>query len=1006
MRPTATARASLLGLGMLLLAALPVASQETGRITGMVTASTGRAVDGAQVYIEGSRIGALSTQEGRYLLLNVPPGSYTLKVDMLGFRTATQTVTVAAGETATADFTLSETAVAIDEIVVTGTAADIRAKEVGNSLEAITSQDFENLPVANPEDILQGRAAGVTVMTGGGQPGSGGTIKIRGTTTATTAPEPLIYVDGIRVFNLPMGNGGGARTGSNPLQDIDSRDIERIEVIKGASATTLYGTEAAGGVIQIFTKRGISGAPIWTADVGLGLATMPRFGAEGDPSEMYVNCSGEHYGLDTFNSDRDKRADRVMFVDPTCPSRGHWDKTGYDQRYNLSVRGGFGDITYYVSGSFNNTEGTLPNQGNQEGTFRGNFEFAPIEPLRFSVNTQYTRRDTDFVEDGNNSNGFLLNVGRGHQNYLKGGKEGECDNVPSDITCVTNAYLFQAENTARTDHFISGFTTYWDPTDEISNRLAVGFDYTDRGVRFVRNFADLRSPNGFLEDYNTRHTKLSVDYAGSWRTDFTGSSWLSTFSWGGQIFRDKHRYLNINVDGFAGPGTQTVETGANLTNRTDDQYTQTSAGFFFQEQLGWRDFLFATVGLRVDGNSAFGENFGLQAYPKASMSYVMSDHDWFPSDWFETFKLRAAIGESGKAPNQFARFRTWTPVAGYIAPGFTPGDPGNADVGPERTTELEYGFDASMFEGRIGFELTRWEATTNDALVNVQLPPSNGFTNSRVANVGKIENKGWEYTLSLVPVRMDNVDWTLFGTASFMKSEAVDLDGQQIAAGIKAEFREGYPAPSNFGSKITNPDAFAEPETESSSFLGEVFPTDLISLGTTVRVFQNLTLDVLFEHQGGHTLPNYTGYQNARRGAWQPCFEIQEKLVDFYRNGNQTALDGVTALERGKCAISGVGPSPNSDWWVEDASFWKLRTVSFSYAVPQQLLGSFLSSATITLAGRNLHTWTDFGLIDPEVEDFDDRSGVNYDGDGDFGRRDYYTIPSPRTWMLSFRLGF
>jgi TonB-linked SusC/RagA family outer membrane protein len=1009
MKTPASVRAFVFGLAVaLLFTALPATAQETGRVTGLVTSSSGRVIDGAQVYIEGTRIGALSTNEGRFLLLNVPPGDHVLRVDMIGFRTSEQTITVAAGGTATADFVLSETAVAIDEIVVTGTAAAVRAKEVGNSLEAITSAEFENLPVTNPEDILQGRAPGVTVMNGNGQPGSGGTIRIRGNTTATTAPEPLIYIDGIRVYNLPMGTGGGARIGQSPLQDIDASDIERIEVIKGASATTIYGTEAAGGVVQIFTKKGIAGAPMWTADFGWGANVAPHFGAKDDPTELYVNCNMTDlmFGLDTFNSDDTKKADKVFFEDPTCPSRGSWDKTGFDQRYNLSVRGGFNDITYYVSGAYNQSEGYLPAQGNRDGTFRGNFDFAPSNSLRFSLNTQYTRRETEFVEDGNNSNGFLLKVGRGHQNYLKGGKEDECDGVDPSKICITNTYLFDAENSVRHDHFVSGFTINFEPA-VTTHRLAFGWDYTNRNVRSLRPFADLRSPSGFLSDYNTRHTKLSVDYAGSWRTEFGSGTWLSTFSWGGQIFQDQHRFLQIDVDGFAGPGSQTLETGADLTGRTDNRYNTNSAGFFLQEQLGFNDFLFATVGLRVDGNSAFGDDYGLQAYPKASLSYVMSDHAWFPSDWWETLKLRGALGESGKAPNQFAKFRTWTPVAGYVEPGFTPGDPGNENVGPERTSEWEVGFDASWFDGRIGLEYTYWDARTNDALVNVTLPPSEGFTQSLVANVGTIDANGYEVAANFGVIRTDNFDWDAFGTYSYNTSTATDLSGQEIDADIKAAFREGFPAPSNFGRKITNPSEFAEPTTESNQYLGNVFPTDLISLGPTLTFWRNLTADILFEHQGGHTLPNYTGYQNARRGAWRPCFDIQEKIVDFYANGNQSALDGVTALDRGKCAIRGVGPSPNSDYWVEEADFWKLRSLSLAYNIPQRFLGNWFNSATVRLTGRNLVTWVDgFTLTDPEVEDFGDRGETNYDGDGDFGRRDYYTIPNPATWMVSFRLGF
>jgi len=243
--------------------ALPASAQVTGRITGVVRAAeTQRPLAGAQVYIQGTRIGALANNEGRFLILNVPPGTHVVRVELLGYATVSETVTVAAEGTATVDFLLTETAVALEEIVVTGTAAEVRAREVGNALDAVTSREIENLRVQNPEMGLTGRIPGLTVMGSTGQPGAGSTVRIRSQTTASSTQEPLIYVDGVRIFSDIVGTPGGARTSISPLQDIAASDIERIEVIKGASAATLYGTEASAGVIQIFTKRGIAGAPI------------------------------------------------------------------------------------------------------------------------------------------------------------------------------------------------------------------------------------------------------------------------------------------------------------------------------------------------------------------------------------------------------------------------------------------------------------------------------------------------------------------------------------------------------------------------------------------------------------------------------------------------------------------------------------------------------------------------------------------------------------------------
>lgn len=993
---------------------LPLQAQETGSITGTITAeSTMRPVDGAQISIPGSGMGALANAQGRYLILNVPAGEHTVRVDMIGYGVAEQTVTVSAGEAAQADFQLAQTALALEELVVTGTAAEVRAREIGNSLDAVTSRDIENLPVENTQDILAGRAPGVTVMTNSGQAGAGGTLKIRGVNTVSQTASPLIYVDGVRIYNEPTRATWGGRQSTNPLQDINAEDIERIEVVKGAAATTLYGTEASAGVIQIFTKRGVSGDAIWTAEVGLGASHMAQFLANdnGDPTDLYTKCGDldNLYSLDLqANVDDPAFGERVYMEDPTCPSDGDWQELGPQQRYALSVRGGIGDVTYYLSGNYSRADGILPTQGSKDGGFRGNFTFSPLEDLNFQLNTSYTRRNTRWVADGNNATGFLLNVGRGALNYLKGGKGDDCASVSADRLCITNGYLFDQDLLTRGDHFITGFTTTWNPSDAFSNRVAVGWDYLDLYNETTRPFGNLYTPDGYFWDENTRHTKVSFDYAGSFQNTF-GDQLASTLSWGGQVFRDQHRWTELDVGNFAGPGRPTIDSGAEVTYRAEENVTQTSAGFFIQELLGWQDRLFLTAGLRVDGNSAFGENFGLQTYPKVSLAYVLSDADFWPTDWFETLKLRAAMGESGRAPPPFARIRTWTGVGIEGLAGFTPGDPGNDEVGPERTREIEGGFDASLLQGRLGVEATYFNARTDDALINVDLPASSGFLNNRTTNVGEIKNSGWEFQITAALLRTETFDWRVRTNMSFFESEAVDLDGNPdfdtcIYVGLLSEICEGESFPVLVGDRIMNPGENADPVIVSDTVIGPTYPTRLIGLGTTFSVGSNFTLDVLAEHQGGHYLTNYTGYQNARRGAWFPCFPIQEKMIAAFE-GDASALNDVSAVDRARCGIgTQVGYGFSSDYWMEKADFWKLRNVTLSYRLPQNVIG-FARDITVNLSARNLFTWTDYSGTDPEVQDFADQTG-NTIGGGEFGRRDYYQIPNARTYMIGFRVSW
>lgn len=985
----------------------PIAAQSTGTVRGAVTSTAGaQPLVGAQVSIPGTGLGTLTNSAGEFLIAGVPAGNHTIRAQMVGYGVAETPVNVTADQSATVNLELSETSIALDELVVTGTAAAVRAKEVGTSLDAVTAAEIENVPVSNPQQILAGRVPGVTIMQNGGQAGAGGSIKIRGTNTISQNTEPLIYVDGVRIFNEPTRAGWGGRQATSPLQDIPAEDISRIEVVKGAAATTLYGTEASGGVVQIFTKKGIAGEPIWNAEVTTGLSQMGKVGPDGDPTNLFTQCGDASLlrGLDlTDNYGEPGRGDFITWVDPTCPEDGDWFESGLIQGYNLSVRGGSQNSTYFLSGNYSDDQGTLPTQGSKDGGLRGNFSFQPVDAVDVALSSAYTRRNTRWVNDGNNAAGFLLNVGRGYRGNLTGGKEGDCEGVAADF-CKTNRYLFEGELYTRSDHFTTGLTVNYDPTDQLSNRFSVGWDYLDINNETTRPFGFLTTPSGYFWDENTRHTKLSLDYAGSFENNF-GESLASTFSWGAQLFRDTHRWTEIDVENFAGPVDPTLETGAVISYVADNPFTETNAGVFLQELFGWQDRLFITAGLRVDGNSAFGENFGLQPYPKLSLAYVLSDYAFWPTDWFDTFKLRAAVGESGQAPGAFDKLRTWAAISGdERLPGFTPQEIGNPDVGPERTREIEAGFDASFFWGRLGLEATAYQATTFDALVPVTYPPSEGFLSSRVENVGEIRNRGIELQATAGLLRTDAIDWKLRGNVSLMSSEAIDLDGDpdkvtSIYTGLNSEIREGFGVPVYFGNRIVNPNDFADPIVVRDTVIGPVYPTAISGLGTTLTLMSRLTLDALAEYQGGHYVQNYTAYQNARRGVWYPCYGVQQKIIAA-DNGDGSALNDVTALERARCSIDDA----DSNFWIEPADFVKLRHVSLTYSLPAEWV-RFGRNASITLAGQNLFTWTDYSGSDPEVQDAADQLGTGGPG-GRFGRRDYYQLPNPRTFLLSFRLSF
>ncbi len=1003
---------------LLAMALTPAAAQQTGRIQGtVVAAGTQRPVSGARVSIPGSNLGTVTNPAGQYELLNLSPGSYGVRVQIIGYSPLTQTAMVQGGMTATLNFTLIESAITLEEVVVTGTAAEVRKKEIGNSTESIAPREVQLAPLMNSQDVLVGRAPGVTVMEGSGQPGAGGTVKIRGVNTVSQSIQPLIYVDGVRIVqDIHSVGGNGGRTGVNPLQDINVDDIDHVEVIKGAAATTLYGTEASGGVLQIFTKQGSAGAPAWNVEVSGGGTFAPRLGID-DPTQFYMACGDTSvmYGISqsaqTILGHAFALGDRIYFQDATCPASGRWQKFGPSASTALSVRGGNERITYYVSGNYNNSDGYLQTGNSKEGGFRGNFTFSPATPLKLMLNTAYQRRDTRWVADGNNAAGFLLNVGRGPAGNFRGGKGDECKQSFVDTTkvCFTNVHVFDAENLSKSDHFTTGFTVNYDPVENLVNRFSVGWDFTDMSDNVTRPFGFFTLPTGSFRKGDSRRTRLSLDYAGSLNSRF-GSSITSSFSWGGQLFRDNSFYTAVTTTTFAGPGEPTLNSGASVTGLADRRFAGTNAGFLVQELLGLQDRLFITAGLRVDGNSAFGSNFGLQPYPKLSLSWVLSDYGFFPkSAAFETFKLRGAIGQAGKAPGAFDKLRTWTAVRDGSDAGFAPSNVGNADVGPERTTETEVGFDAGLLSGHLGIEFTAFRAKTADALVPVNLPASEGWLADKIQNVGDLQNEGLEASVNLAIITTRDVDWRVRTSGSLLRSKVLNLGpgsvedplAHMIYTGLNSYMKVGEPAPAYYGQwQILNPDDYADPVIfkDSLAKIGPVFPTSQLSIGSTLALMDRVTVDGLWEFQGGMYAQNYTGHQSARRGAWWACLPFQEA---YLKGGD---ISGYTARERARCS-----PNTRSDWydigwWTEKADFWKLRSISLTYKLPGGLL-PWAKTSSITVAGRNLFTVTDYTGTDPESNDTEDAQGTGSDA-GAFGRRDYYQIPPGRTMVVSLRLTF
>lgn len=960
-------------LALALLMPIGVSAQQGGTITGQVVDGSSMApLTAVQVYLEGTGIGTLTSANGRFILVNVPVGSYSVVGERLGYGQVTQEMTVQAGETTVVNLMMEEEPLGLDEIVVTGTAGSARRREVGNSISQISVAEIQE-PITSVDALIQGRSAGITVTENTGQVGGGASIRLRGNVSAAMSNQPLIYIDGVRVRseglpkNVPdAGYGGrGPNTAYGPLNDIDPANIERIEVIKGAAATTLFGTEASAGVIQIFTKRGQVGKPRWTAQMDAGFSHLAAFGpTEGFDGSPLVIPAVEKDGPGSME---------YMYIDP------YLDNPAPRYKTSLSVSGGGEDVQYFLSGSWNQVEGVMPNDQEKHGTLRGNLTFTPISGLQVNWNTSYSKNDIAQTAAGPNAQGLILNTFRRDRNYLG----------TTDPAVVRR--LLEYENSEVIDRYITGITATYAPTSYLTQRLTVGYDVVSQETSSLRPFGFIQAPDGIAHNRQWQNSTLTFDYVGTFDWRFN-TDLRSSFSVGGQAVTTEERWVSAYGEDFPGPGDAVVSSAAQ-TLGFEGRQRIVNGGFFFQEMLDFKNKYFLTLGLRMDGNSAFGEDLGLEAYPKASFSYVISDEGFWNPDYGQ-LKLRAAWGQAGRAPGAFDAVRTWSPVGWGGLPAFLTNNLGNSKLGPERTSEMEFGFDGSFLDDRLALEFTYYTQETSDALFSVRQPPSAGFGGSQLTNVGKLENKGIE--LGVTATVLERQQWGLDvgGSLYTNKSKVLDLGGAaEFSIGGRGFIVEGQPVPVLRGFCVTNPNEKADPIIEADCNYGPNLPTKTIGVNSTIRMPYNMSFIIRGEYQAGAYAYNVNDGESYTRGIrWPSCFNTYDDID----SGNTSNL---TALERARCIASNA----NRDFAIYPQDFFKVREISFSAPLPFTVPGA--TDARVILSARNAIRWrkANYSFSDPET------SGGFLQGDTGMNEATHTvggSIPPPAVYTFSLRLNF
>lgn len=943
---------------------------QTGTVTGTVVNTAGQPVANAFVTLGASNRSGITNARGQYTFQNVPAGALEIQVTSLGYRTSTQTATIVAGQTTVLDFTLSVSAVALDEVVVTGQAAGVARREIGTSIASVDVTALESAPVNNLSQLLQARAPGVNVMPGGGKSGQGSRIVLRGAASISQSNEPLIYVDGIRIDNSSSSGISTTTAGASwsGLDDINPADIERVEIIRGASAATLYGTEASAGVIQIFTRRGREGATQWRYSGDFGVLSTPK-------SWWDISAYSDY------------------FYDAMV-------QTGRTQSHQISVTGGSQTVSYYAAITGRDEKGILPNGGEEAYSARLNLTVVPRDNLSLRLTSGFTRRQVQHTPDANNTRGYTING-------LVGGPRGQFVNTES----LTAIEAFQNGN-----RFTGGITAEHQILPSVlSHRLTFGADIINSDEYQLFPFGAISNlTRGFRSNYRRQNINFNVDYAATLRGQLTDGI-RSTTSAGFQFFDRDQGWSSAVGDGFPFVGLETV-SAALSTSGSEGRLKERSAGFFVEQQFGLNNILFLTLGARADGHSAFGDDVDYALYPKADLSYILSEQVSLPA-FVSSARVRASYGTAGQQPSNFSAVRTWQPESAVGGqPAVRPGNLGNPDLTAEVSTEIEFGADLGFLDDRIRLEVTRYDQTTKDALYPVREPPSLGFLQTQLRNVGEIENWGWEVGLRGTVIETPTFSWDATVNWSSNENKIVSLGG---GAPIQLQWlqfmREGYPVGSFFGDRFIEKDGqvgLASNLLRDASgnlpdgwdYLGQPLPTRQIQLGSTFSVGPRIGVSILFDHKGGNM-----NHDHSMRWLMHSARRVVDdgQGVAMDSQGNRVSTGPIAHRCRDNPdsgviqAVCGRASALTHGDFAFPADFWRLREVTLTYRVPDVWLGfAGVQSATLSLAGRNLLRWTDYPGLDPEGMYRNDLS------DSALRAHNFFDTPLPRQIVFGISAQF
>ena len=964
-------------LGLLVAGGTAASAQEpVARLIGRVTdASDKIPIPAAQITVTGTTIGALTNDSGVFAL-RLPSDAKSLTVRRIGYRQTT--VTLTAGQTEIA-ITLEKDVLKLEQQVITGVATTVSSRNAANDVAVVTSAQVNEVPAPTVENAIQGKVAGAIISSNnGGAPGGGLQVQIRGITSINANAEPLYVVDGVIVNNETINNGinainnsgGGMNStgqqvanapsfedsGVNRIADINPSDIESIEVLKGASASAIYGSKASAGVVIITTKKGKAGKAAWNATTRLGhfedaktlpLRTFPTLASaqnwywQDDPAAQQTYGSTGRAASDAFI--------KSVYAGPQDYQSQLFGNNQASYEGDVSVSGTQNATTYYLSGTSKYDNGIENNTGYNKQSIRSNITQDFTSNFKVSANLSYVHDNTRRGITGNDNIGISpYNVFSTTPQFInfKEASNGAFPNNPfGNANPLADAALIATPE--QVSRFIGGGTIDWTVFEQEHQSLK----FTVIGGADLTSLSDLLyapptlqveqlEPSGLpgTSVSNTATTNY-FNYSFNLSHHYTGLSWLdATTSLG--YTRDRRSTLNpvtVGQNLLAGVNSPTVGTvQTNFLYRTE----QLDQSFYGQEQLLLLDsHLALTAGLTGERSTADGFIDQFYYYPRFSGSFRVPEFTKAVNE----LKFRVAYGQSGNLPTYGAKYTPFIPTQegglNGLGANSLHGDP---NLRPEAETEIETGFDLTVLDSRAQLSATVYQKRLSDLLLLSPVAPSLGY-NQAWYNGGEFTNQGLEVSLTMTPVQLrKGISWV--STSTFYRNYSVvnSLPTTPGPIGNTYGFGEGFMAVGRSVSELVNA-ADIGPNGLPVQ-VGDFQPSYRVSFANEVNIGPVRLYGLIDWSRGGSTI----------------------NLTDLYFDGAGLQLWGDSAQESQRFARYLKNPTA----YVEDASFVKVRQLAASWTLPAQWFAfarGRITNAKLSVTAYNVFNWYKYDGLDPEL---------------------------------------